>query len=328
MYTKNMDTRVEISLRTVFYSLGIIAAFWLIWDLQQLIFLLFFAFIITSAVMPFIKMLHATGVPRTIAVLFTYALVILWCVLFSTVVIPPLVTQSVRLFNSLPDYFAIVSPYIKVDLNTVVGQIAPLGQNVVKILGGIFSNIFAIFTVFVFSFYFTLEHHKLPQMLESLVGIQRRKQVIAIIKVIEERMGAWVRGQLILMFIIGLASFLGLTVMGINYALPLAIFAGILEAVPVIGPNVSAIPAVLVALSVSPGLAVAVIVLYFIIQQSENNLIVPFVMRSTVGIPPLVSLLTLFIGARLAGVMGAILAIPVFLVVQTIILEIKKQRKD
>ena len=95
----------------------------------------------------------------------------------------------------------------------------------------------------------------------------------------------------------------------------------ILEIIPIIGPIISAVPSVLVALTVSPGLALAVIALYIIVQQLENNLIVPAVMRQAVGLPPLASLLALMIGGRLAGTIGIVLAVPMLLVIQTLIQE-------
>jgi predicted PurR-regulated permease PerM len=121
------------------------------------------------------------------------------------------------------------------------------------------------------------------------------------------------------MVLIGFLVYLGLTLLHLEFALPLAILAGLLEIVPTIGPIVSAIPAVLVAISTSPVLALSVVALYFIIQQLENNLVVPLVMKRSVGLSPLVTILSVMIGARLAGVVGAILAIPAFLVIQSII---------
>ena len=152
-------------------------------------------------------------------------------------------------------------------------------------------------------------------------------RLVIVVKDIEERLGAWVRGQLLLALIIGLASYLGLFILGISYVLPLALIAGILEMVPIIGPIISAIPAIIVALTVSPGLALAVAALYIIIQQLENNLIVPTVMHKVLGMPPLAILLALMVGGRLGGVVGIILAVPVLLVIQTVVGEFTPDAK-
>jgi predicted PurR-regulated permease PerM len=126
------------------------------------------------------------------------------------------------------------------------------------------------------------------------------------------------RGQLALSFIIGGAAYLGLSILSVPYALPLAILAGIMEVVPVIGPIVSAIPAILIAYLISPFLALMVALIYFVIQQLENHLIVPQVMNKAVGLNPLVVILAIAIGGRLLGISGALLAVPITVVIQII----------
>ena len=128
---------------------------------------------------------------------------------------------------------------------------------------------------------------------------------------IQKKFGLWLRGEIILMVIVGLFSYVGLLILGVDYALILGIIAGLAELVPYAGPVISAIPAVLIAATQSPLKALFVLVLYFAIQQLENNVIVPKVMQHAVGMNPLVSILSLLIGFQLAGVMGALLAIPV-----------------
>jgi len=129
------------------------------------------------------------------------------------------------------------------------------------------------------------------------------------------------------MIIIGLLTFIGLTLLGIDYALPLAIFAGFLEIIPSFGPFISAIPAVLVGLLISPLMALAVIALYFLIQQVENNFIVPQLMAKECGLNPLVTIIALIVGFKLGGVIGAILAVPVVLLIEIILTEISASEK-
>jgi predicted PurR-regulated permease PerM len=115
------------------------------------------------------------------------------------------------------------------------------------------------------------------------------------------------------MFIIGLATYIGLMLLGIDYALSLALIAGLLEIVPVLGPLIAAVPALIVASAISPWATVTVVILYALIQQAENNLIVPKVMGRAVGFSPLVILIILLVGGKLLGVLGALLAIPITL---------------
>jgi len=143
--------------------------------------------------------------------------------------------------------------------------------------------------------------------------------VFTVLLQIEKRLGAWVLGQVCLMIFIGLLVYGGLFFLRVEYALPLAIFAGLLEIVPTIGPTVSAIPAVLVAFGSSPGLALSVAALYIIVQQIENNLLVPLVMKQSVGLSPVLTILALMIGGRFGGIAGAVLAVPVLISIQEIV---------
>jgi predicted PurR-regulated permease PerM len=120
------------------------------------------------------------------------------------------------------------------------------------------------------------------------------------------------------MSIIGIMSFIGLTILHIPYALPLAILAGLLEAVPSIGPTISAVPAIILGLSISPLTGLGALAMSIIIQQSENNLIVPRVMQHVVGVRPIVTIVVLMTGFTLGGVMGAVLAMPIFLALTSI----------
>ena len=118
------------------------------------------------------------------------------------------------------------------------------------------------------------------------------------------------RGQLLLMLAIGLATFLGLILLGIPYALPLAILAGLLEIIPTLGPILAAVPAVIIALTISPGMAIVVVGLYIVIQMLENNILVPKIMQRAVGLNPVIVIIGVVIGANLLGVAGALLSIP------------------
>jgi len=140
-------------------------------------------------------------------------------------------------------------------------------------------------------------------------------------KRIEERLGSWVRAEFLLMTIIGVMSYVGLRILGIDFSLPLAVIAGLLEVVPNIGPTVAAVPAVIFGLTISPLYGLAVAALYFLIQQIENTLIVPKVMSKELGINPLVVIICLAVGFKLGGISGVLLAVPIFLVVQEIVVE-------
>ena len=127
---------------------------------------------------------------------------------------------------------------------------------------------------------------------------------------VDDKLGNWLRGQIVLSICIGVMSWIGLMLIGMPFALPLALIAGFLEIVPTLGPILSAIPAVIVALTISPTLAVGVLVLYILIQLTENHIIVPKIMQHAVGLNPVVIILGIMIGANLMGLVGALLSIP------------------
>jgi predicted PurR-regulated permease PerM len=144
---------------------------------------------------------------------------------------------------------------------------------------------------------------------------------------IEMKLGAWVRGEIILMLIVGLTTYIGLTILGVEYALPLAVIAGVLELVPTIGPIISSIPAILIALVQGPVLAIAVLAMYILIQQAENNFLVPKVMEKAVGVLPLITIASLLIGGTLFGVIGAVIAVPAVVILHVLFEEYVESRK-
>lgn len=280
-----------------------------------------------TAFKPWADYFERWHIPRPVSVIIIYILIIGLLSYVITSVIPPLITQSIHLAQNLPAYIKSVLPFIQIDVQTLTQQIAPLGENIFKVTIGVFSNIIALFTIFMISFYMIVERKYLESHLADFLGAEGARQIVIIIKKSEEKLGAWVRGQLLLAFAIGLFTFIGLTILGIPFTLPLSILAGILEIVPFIGPIISAIPAILVALTFSPLLALTTAAAYFVIQQLEAHIVVPLVMKKTVGIPPLMTIISLMIGGKLAGISGALLAIPVVLVIETIIVEYTKLKK-
>ena len=323
-----MPSKLEISPKTLLWLALILGLGWLVIRIRDILTLLFVAFIFMSALRPSVEKLEGLKLPRFVAILGVYLVVISILVMFGTLIFPPLVAQSVKLMANLPYYLRQTAPFINIDIDTIISEFAPLSQNLARVTFSVVSDIVTIFTLAVFVFYFLLEIKKLEQYLEIFVGKESARKIGGIIGLIEIRLGACVRGELTLGLIIGITSYLGLTLLGVSYALPLALVAGVLEMVPIIGPIISAIPAVLVALTISPGLALTVAALYFIIQQLENNLIVPSVMQKAVGIPPLVTLLALMVGGRLGGTVGIILAVPILLAVETVLRELNIAKND
>lgn len=319
-----MPSKIEISHKTIVFTVIFLISLFLLYQIKEIIFLVFVAFVLMSALKPWTDYLEKFYIPKTISVLVVYILFIIILAFIGSSVVPPLVIQSVRLGEILPSYISDFLPFVKLDTQLLVQQVAPFSQNILKVTFGVFNNLIALFTIFVISFYLIIERKNMEPHLSNFMGEEGAKRLLTIFRKIEQRLGAWVRGQLTLMLAVGLLTFLGLILLGLPYVLPLAIIAGILEIIPTIGPIISAIPAVLVGLTFSPLFALGVAGLYFVIQQVENQLIVPIVMRKAVGLPPLITLISLMVGAKLAGITGAILAVPMVVAIETILSEYLK----
>jgi predicted PurR-regulated permease PerM len=313
-----MNTRIEISPKTIFFAIALIAGGWLLFQIREILYLLFIAFLLMTALHPLVSFLERFRIPRFLSIIIIYAVVFGAFGLSLASSIPLLVTQSTHLAQALPGLVAKVLPYWNVDMNTIGQQLAPIGENIIKVSVSIFSNIITIVTVLVFTFYFLLERRKTQKIFTDMFGEAIATQAVDILRAIETRLGEWVRGELFLMLTIGIFVYIGLIILRVDYALPIAILAGALEIVPNIGPIISAVPAVLVGLATSPFLALSVVALYIIVQQIENNIVVPLIMKKSVGLSPLITILALLVGGKLAGIVGAVLGVPIFLVGQVL----------
>lgn len=316
-----MPQKIEISHRTIVFTAFFLLALWGIFQIRQIILALFVSIILMSALNPTVDRLERLRVSRSLAILLIYIIGFGFFSLVVAGVVPPLVDQTRILVSRLPNYLEQFGIF-GINEELIVSQLAVLPENLVRLTVNIFSNVIAVFTVIVVTFYLLLERKNLDSYLLVLFGEGGEKKAEALVDKIEHKLGGWVRGQLTLMVIVGALSYTGLRLLGIDFALPLALLAGILEIIPNIGPVVSSVPAVLAGLAISPLLGLAVAALYFLIQQLENSIIVPKVMERVAGVNPLVTIVSLLIGFKLAGVVGAVLAVPVVLVIQVVAAEV------
>jgi predicted PurR-regulated permease PerM len=316
-----MTKSFTISTRSWLNLLLVILAAMLTYQLRDLLTTLLISITLVAALSPAVTRLVVLKIPRPISIIFIYLVLLSFLTLLVTAVATPLFDQSRKLLILLPtslsqvDFLSLHQEELTAQF---LNQIGSLPQNVLRLVLGIFSNIFSLLTILVLTFYLLLEKEELLKSVHLLPSIQA-SLVAKIASDVEFRLGGWVRGQLILMFTIGIITFVGLQLLGIDGAVPLAIIAGVLEILPNIGPVMAAIPAVLIALTVHPLLAVGVILFYIIVQFFENHLLVPRIMGEAIGINPLAIILTLMAGNQIAGPIGAILAVPVFVVIRSIV---------
>lgn len=315
-----MPRKIEISHRTIIFIVLLLASVWFTFQVIDVIFIVFVSFIIMSALKPLVDRLQKLKIPRGLAILLVY--IIIWGLIggIISLIIRPLFDQTSHLIALLPAALGRISLFSdnqQIITDQFLNRVGTIPAGLVKFVVGIFGNLLSVFTTLVISFYMLLEHKNLDELLGSVFGHEHQEKASKIIQTIEYRLGNWVRGEMVLMFSIGIMTYVGLSILGVEIALPLAIIAGILEVIPNIGPVVSAVPAVLVALTIHPLTALLTALMYLLVQLLENNLLVPNVMRKAVGVNPLVSILGLLVGFKLAGAAGAILAIPLVIIIET-----------
>lgn len=319
-----MPKKIEISHRTIIFTVFFLIFLCFLWQIKQIIVGLFVALVLMAAINPTIDRMEKMKIPRVLGIILVYILILVLVGLIIAGIIPPLVDQTSTLVTRTPRFIEDLG-IPSIDSRIIESQIQQLGSipaNLVKISFTIFSNLVAVAAILIITFYLLLERRNLNRYLHILFGGDGERKAEKFIDEIEKKLGGWVRAELVLMVIVGVMAYLGLRLLGIDFALPLALLAGIFEVVPNIGPVVSAVPAILAGLAISPLMALAVAALYFLIQQIENSFIVPQVMSKEAGINPLITIISLAIGFELSGIVGAVLAIPVVLLIQVIASEV------
>lgn len=324
---KYMPSKIDISHKTVFFIAAFIFILWLLFLIRDLLIILFVGLILMSALSPLVKLFTNLRLPKAIGIGITYIIIIAVVSGLLALVLPPLVEETSRLILTLPPLLDQLFDTVAIDKSVFQSQLSSLSKNIFSVTLTVFDNFLTIIFLLVLTFYLLLERENLEERMATLF-IGRQDRVRRLIIQIEEKLGGWFRGQLFLSFIIGAVSFIGLSILGVPYAVPLAVIAGVLEVIPVIGPIISAIPSILIALTISPVLSLGVAAMYFVIQQLENHLIVPQVMKRAVGLNPLVVILAIAIGSKLLGFAGALLAVPIAVVIQIIVTEIIEENKS
>jgi len=313
--------KIEISQRTIIFTVGLLLSLWFLYQIRSIIVLLFIAFILMTAVNPLIKFTQKIKLPIILVLFIAYFGLL---TLLSTVIaslVPAVVQQTKDFTIVFPNYLhSLESTFnAQFDPNMLGDFLNTIPSNLLKFATGVFSNLMNILALFFMTYYLVLERPMLHKYLLNFFE-DRNAEVKAenLVLAIEKRVGGWIRGELLLMLIIGLLTYVGLILLKVPFALPLAVLAGLLELVPNLGPILAAVPAFVIGLTVSPVIALGTVLLSLVIQQLENNLIVPKVMLSATGTPPLTTIVVLLVGFTLGGIMGAVLSIPLYLVIITI----------
>jgi len=292
-----------------------VAFVWLIYQVKEILIALFASYIIMAALKPAVVWMSKKRVPRIAAIAISYLTVLLFLVLLIFPLVPFFAEQVQKLLVNFPDFVNSAGEALGFDIDPKsVAQAFPtenVGQNIFAVAGGVFGGVFSIIAAFVISIYLFVDYSSIKNGFLDFFAPSKRKKVDLIVERVEDKLGAWVRGQILLSLFIGVVTWVALTALQLGqYALPLAVLAAMLEIIPTVGPILAAIPAIIIGLSISPTIALILVFVYVGIQILENNILVPRIMQRSVGLNPIIVILAITIGGKFLGISGALLSIP------------------
>lgn len=321
-----MTRRVDISYKTIIFITVFLISLWVLFLIRDVILLLLISFILMSAFAPLVDRLVKWRVPRPAAIGLIFILFIGGVAGLVTVGLTPLINETSNLIRGLTESLSVFLQVNLVDQSVIQNELSKFSGQIIDLTLNLFDFILRFVTVLVITFYLLLDREHIEERVAALF-VNHKGRAEKLIKDIESKLGSWLRGQMILSIVIAVSVYIGLTIIGLDYALPLAIIAGLLEIIPIIGPIIAAAPAVLIAFTTSVPLAVIVGIMYAVIQQLESNIIVPQLMKRAVGLNPLLIIIAITVGGRLLGVGGALLAVPIAVVIQVVAQEILSPAK-
>ena len=314
--------------------------FWLLYRFYQVVFILFVAILMGTVIRPAIAWLHRRGLPRIAGVILVYLLLLALLIGFLLLLFPLIVEQGTTIAAAVPGYYQSLREWMVANPNQLIVRLSEFLPRALPSLGPVLQTgpemiasagqalgyvtlvakvIFIATVILVLAFHWTLDGPQAIRSMLLLIPKGQRATILELVSAMETKVGSYIAGQGVLCLVIGIMALVAYLLIGLPNALVLALVAGVLEAVPMVGPLLGAIPAALVALSIAPAKLVWVIVATVVIQQVENSLLVPRVMRKAVGVNPFVSLLAIFAFGSMFGIAGVLMAIPIAAIIQLLL---------
>ena len=326
----------------------VLLLFAVLFILRDLLLVLIAAIVIAASIEPIINWFKRYKVGRLPAVVFIYFILAVILIATFYFLLVPVLNETSSLLTSLPTYISstdlwtplgdstfLGSQQFMRDLSAnfsvqdIVSQVQVIANNLSTGIFSTFSFVFggalSFFLIIIFSFYLAVQENGIKNFLTAITPVGNKGYVLDLWKRAERKIGLWFQGQLLLVVIIAVLTYLGLTIIGIEHSLILAVIAGLFELIPLFGPILAAIPAIGIAF-LTGGFAPALIVtaFYLIIQQFENQLIYPLVVKKVVGVPAIVVILALIVGGTLAGFLGILLSVPVAAILMELFTDMQK----
>jgi predicted PurR-regulated permease PerM len=336
---------ITISTGTIIRSLLILLVLGFLYLIRDVLAMFFAALFVAALIDPFADYLESKKIPRGLAALIVYIIGILIVVGALILIVPPVLSElqnfSTFFAPFLPDVgnghidyaelfsWEAMSENVQQFVDTVRGSgVSAAVPQLLEIGSTAFGAVVAVGVVLILAFFLVAEKTALVKAIAFVAPAEYQPFVMQVSGKMRERLGAWLRGQLLLMLAIFTLTYIALSILGVPYALILALLAGLLEIIPFLGPWLAAIPAVVLALSLSPIHALLTAGVYFLIQLIENNVLVPKIMQKVSGLNPIISLLAVLIGFRVGGVAGVALSIPLVMAGSVFLAEIFRNRSE
>ena len=317
-----MENRVkfEISTTSIVKIVLAVLLVWFLYLIRDILVLFFIVLVIVAALGSLVNRM-SKYIPRVLAVVILTIIFLGILVAIGFLIVPPIITELKQLAINLPLiaerfgplYHSLqnsISNYQQ-DLFNVSSQLSKLSTGLYNTTLGFFSGIVAVVTILVLSFYMLLEQEALKNFINSTIPWTKKENAVELMHKIGQKMGNWLRGHVLLMFVVGVLDGVALVALGVPYALTLAVWGGLTELVPYVGPWLGLIPAFIIAFTASPLKGLLILIAYIVIQQLESQFLAPKILGKAVGLSPVIIILALLIGAKLMGILGVIIAVPV-----------------
>jgi len=331
-------TITEISPKTIFWVLGVGVLAVLIYMVRDIIAVLIFAIIIASALEPILRYAQSKKIPRLLSLVVIYLLFFIFFAALIYIFLPLVLDQLRDFFQNYPTYFGKIEeaagvitflPGLSGNIHELLSQLTeqiPSLTSLISYISAIFGGILSFVVVLVVSFYLSISRNALDNFLKAILPPQFEVYVHSLWVRAQYKMGRWLQAQILLSFIMALIVGLGLWILGVKYAFLVAVVAGVLEIVPYVGPIVSGGLATLLALSQSPILGLWTLIFFIVAQQLEGHILVPLLIKKLVGLNPVAVILAILVGAKLGGILGILLAVPIAAVIDEFFDDLAKHK--
>lgn len=345
------DRKIVISTGSLFKILAFGIGAYIVWLVWEILLLVFVAMIFAALIDPFATWFQKNKIPRGLAVITIYLILAGLIALAVYLLAPVIVTDVPQLVDNLQttwtdlqnneQFHQIVIGFGDVQralgMGLGAGEAVSVGganvdflsQGVFSTLSGVFTGMISIILILVITFYLVVQEDPVKIIVTSFLPSSYVPYTVNLLQRMGTKLALWVRGQIILSITIGLLVFVGLSLLGIKHAAALALIAALLEFVPYVGPTLAAAPGVFLAFTQGGAILMLFVVgMYAIIQAAENHILVPKIMQKVVGLNPVVSIVAILTGVKLAGVLGGLLAIPVATAISVFLHDIIQFKKE